>query len=101
LLSAAMVNLYEILKNYPSLSKQLTCRDLLFTNYECPQAERKERFFIECNYIAYVISGKRIFHKNTQTWELKEGVCAFVKSGTHIAEKQESDEWCVMVFFYA
>ena len=94
-----MVNLYEILKNYPSLSKQLTCRDLLFTNYECPQAERKERFFIECSYIAYVISGKRIFHKNTQTWDLKEGVCAFVKSGTHIAEKQESDEWCVMVFF--
>ena len=94
-----MVNLYEILKNYPNLSRQLNCRDLLFTNYDCPQADGKERFFIECNHIAYVISGKRIFHKNKKTWDLTEGVCVFVKKGTHIAEKEEGEGWCVMVFF--
>jgi AraC family transcriptional regulator, exoenzyme S synthesis regulatory protein ExsA len=94
-----MINLYEILKNYPSLSRQLNCRDLLFTNYDCPQTERKEQFFIECNYIAYVISGKRIFHKNRESWNLNEGVCVFVKKGTHIAEKEEGEGWCVMVFF--
>ncbi len=94
-----MVNLYEILKNYPTLSKQLKCRDLLFTNYDCPQAERKEQFFIECNHIVYVITGKRVFHKNQKTWNLQEGVCAFVKKGSHIAEKEEGEGWCVMVFF--
>ena len=94
-----MINLYEVLKNYPSLSKQLNCRDLLFTNYDCPQTERKEQFFIECNHIAYVISGKRIFHKNRTSWDLKEGVCVFVKKGTHIAEKEDGEGWCVMVFF--
>ena len=94
-----MINLYEALKNFPSLSKQLNCKDLLFTNYDCPQADRKQRFYIECNFIAYVISGKRIFHKNRKTWDLKEGVCVFVKKGTHIAEKEEGDGWCVMVFF--
>jgi AraC-like DNA-binding protein len=72
---------------------------MLFTNYECPQSEKKEKFFIECSHIVYVISGKRIFHKNQQTWELKEGTCVFVKEGTHVAEKNEGDGWCVMVFF--
>ncbi len=94
-----MINLYEILKNYPDLSRQLNCKNLLFTNYDCPQTERKEQFFIERNHICYVISGKRIFHKNGETWELKEGVCVFVKKGAHIAEKEGDDGWCVMVFF--
>jgi len=94
-----MLNLYEILKNYPGLSRRLNCKDLLFTNYECPQIERKEQFFIECNFIAYVISDKRIFHKNRKSWEIKEGVCAFIKKEAHISEKEEGDGWCVMVFF--
>ena len=87
-----MVNLYEILKNYPGLCKQLNCRDLLFTNYDCPQSDGKERFFIECNHIAYVISGKRIFHKDKKQWDLDEGACVFVKKGTHIAERNEGQD---------
>jgi len=94
-----LINLYQALKNFPALSKRLECRGMLFTNYDCPQATGKQRFYIECNYIAYVISGRRIFHKYDQTWELKEGACVFVKKGTHIAEKEEGDGWCVMVFF--
>ena len=94
-----MINLYEALKSFPSFSKQLNCKGLLFTNYECPQVENKQRFFVECNFIAYVISGRRIFHKNQKSWELKEGTCVFVKKGTHIAEKPRGEGWCVMVFF--
>ena len=99
ILLVSMVNLYEILKNYPGLSKQLTCKGLLFTNYECPQTDGKERFYIECNHICYVISGRRTFHKNNQSWDLTEGVCVFVKKGTHIAERENGEGWCVMVFF--
>jgi len=94
-----MINLYEILKNFPNLSRQLNCKDLLFTNYECPQDDGIERFYIECNFIAYVISGRRIFHKNRKSWELSEGVCVFVKKGIHYAERKEGEGWCVMVFF--
>lgn len=72
---------------------------MLFTQYDCPQVERKENFFIECSYIAYVISGRRIFHKLEKTWDLSEGVSVFVKKGTHIAEKLGGDGWCVLVFF--
>jgi AraC-like DNA-binding protein len=94
-----MINLFEVLKNFPDLSRQLNCKGLLFTQYDCPQVERKERFFIECNFIAYVISGRRVFHKNNNAWDLKEGTCVFVKKGTHIAEKEGGEGWCVMVFF--
>src|SRR5215831_18699886 len=94
-----MMNLYEGLKNFPSLSKQLDCKGLLFTHYECPQPNNKQGFFVECSFIAFVLSGRRIFHKNQRSWELKEGTCVFVKKGTHIAEKPEGEDWCVMVFF--
>jgi AraC-like DNA-binding protein len=93
------VNLYDVLKNFAGTTRQLHCKDLLFTNYDCPQSDAKQRFFIECNHIIYVLSGKRTFHKNTQVWELAEGVCAFVKKGIHIAEKEGNNGWCVMVFF--
>ncbi len=72
---------------------------MLFTNYDCPQMVSKTRFYIECNYIAYVISGRRIFHKSDKNWELKEGSCVFVKNGTIISEKPKDEDWCVMVFF--
>lgn len=93
------VNLYQFLKSYPGFSKQLNCKDLLFTQYDCPQTEKKTRFYLECNLIIYVISGKRIFHKDRKKWDLSEGVCVFVKKGTHISERQEGDGWCVMAFF--
>jgi len=94
-----MINIYEVLKNFPNLSKQLHCKGLLFTNYDCPQSEGKEQFFLEYNLILYVISGRRFVHKHQNKWELKEGTCAFVKKGTHVAERQGDDGWCVMAFF--
>jgi AraC family transcriptional regulator, exoenzyme S synthesis regulatory protein ExsA len=94
-----MINLFQSLKSYPALFKQLTCNELLFTNYDCPQPKGKESFLIEQNLIIYVISGRRIFHKGQQSWELKEGVCVFVKKGTHFSERIFEDAWCVMAFF--
>ena len=94
-----MINIYEVLKNFPNLSRQLHCKGLLFTNYDCPQTEGKEQFFLEYNLILYVISGRRFLHKNKNSWELKEGTCAFIKKGTHIAERRGEDGWCVMAFF--
>jgi AraC-like DNA-binding protein len=95
----AIINLFQGLKAYPSFFKQLTCNELLFTNYDCPQPEGKQSFLIEQNLILYVISGRRIFHKGDQTWEMSKGVCSFVKKGTHISERLLDDSWCVMAFF--
>jgi AraC family transcriptional regulator, exoenzyme S synthesis regulatory protein ExsA len=95
-----MVKLYEILKSEQDVSRSLSCRDLLFTQYDCPQPVSKERMFLECNSIVYVISGKRIFHNFPEKWSMSAGVCAFVKKGTHISEKEYGDDWCVMAFFF-
>ncbi|HEX5169882.1 MAG TPA: AraC family transcriptional regulator [Cyclobacteriaceae bacterium] len=94
-----MIDLYDALKNFPALSRQLNCKGMLFTQYDCPQTTHKEGFFVERSFIIYVIRGRRIFHKDMKTWDIKEGVCAFVKSGTHTAERLGNDEWCVMAFF--
>jgi len=94
-----MINLYDALKSFPPFSRQLCCKDLLFTHYDCPQTSRFEKFYLEYNLIIYVVSGRRIFHNNRRSWELKEGVCAFVKKGTHIAEREKDEGWCVMAFF--
>lgn len=94
-----MINIYEALKNFPSLSKKLHCKGMLFTNYDCPQPEGKEKFYIEQNFILYVVSGRRILHKAMHTWDLHEGVCVFIKKGTHISERQGGEGWCVMAFF--
>jgi AraC family transcriptional regulator, exoenzyme S synthesis regulatory protein ExsA len=94
-----MVNLYEVLKKFPGLSRQLTCKDLLFTQYDCPQTTRKERFYLQSNVIIYVISGRRVFHKSKKTWDLREDTCVFLKKGTHVSEREEGEGWCVMTFF--
>jgi len=94
-----IINLFQALKIYPDAYKQLTCNELLFTNYDCPQPRGKQSFFIEQNLIMYVISGRRIFHKGSQSWDMASGVCSFVKKGTHFSERLLDDSWCVMAFF--
>jgi AraC-like DNA-binding protein len=81
------------------MSRQLHCKDLLFTHYDCPQTQRYARFYLQYNLIVYVVSGRRIFHKDKKTWEMKEGVCAFVRKGTHISERENEEGWCAMAFF--
>ena len=94
-----MLNLYETIKAHPEYFKQLTCRNLLFTQYDCPQTEARAGLFSQCNYIVYVLSGKRILHKPGRSWLMTEGVSVFGKKGGWVAEKGPNDGWCVMIFF--
>ena len=94
-----MLNLYQALKSFPPFSRQLICKGMLFTNYDCPQEERWAQTYVEHSCILYIVSGKRIYHHQKHYWELKEGTCAFLKPSCFTAEKLKGDEWCVMVFF--
>ena len=94
-----MLNLFQALKSFPPFSRQLICKGMLFTNYDCPQAENKVPMFIEHSIILFVLSGRRIYHHQKFSWEMKEGSCAFVKKGGIISEKPIGEEWCVMAFF--
>ena len=94
-----MLDLYQALKSFPPFSRQLMCKGMLFTNYDCPQVERKMTVYIEQPFIVHVIKGRRIYHQNGHCWEFKEGTCAYVRPGGYITERRDDEEWCVMVFF--
>jgi len=94
-----MLNVYQALKSFPPFSRQLICRGMLFTNYDCPQEEKWAQVYIEHSCILYIIRGRRIYHHQKHYWELKEGTCAFIKPTGFTAEKPKGEEWCVMVFF--
>ncbi len=94
-----MLNLYQALNSYPPFSRQLTCRGMLFTNYDCPQRESKMQLYVEHSFILFVVSGRRIYHWQRQSWDMKQGSCAFVKKGGLVAERPNGEEWCVMAFF--
>ena len=94
-----MVNLFETVTQHPEYFKQLKCKELLFTQYECAQIDPKQDLFSEHNYIAYVVSGKRVFHLPGEMHTMTEGKCVFAKKGAWIAEKETGIGWCVLVFF--
>lgn len=94
-----MVRVYELLKAYPNMSRRLQCGDLMFTQYDCPQTELKEKFYVEQHAIAYVIQGKRVLHKDKKQWVLDTGSCVLIKKGTHISAIEDEPGWCVMTFF--
>ncbi len=92
-------NLYELVKAKPEYFKQLTCKDVLVTQYDCLQVEKMQDIYSQKNFIAYVISGRRIFFRQDSSIEMTEGKCAFVKKGGWLAKKEPSEGWCVLTFF--
>ncbi|MEO8474012.1 MAG: AraC family transcriptional regulator [Chryseolinea sp.] len=94
-----MINLYETVRQHPEYFKQLQCKGLLFTQYDCPQQSVIQDLFSAHNYIAYVISGKRTFHLPGETYLMTAGKCVFAKKGAWVAEKEPGVGWCVLVFF--
>jgi len=94
-----MLDLIAAIKGNSAYFKQLQCKGILFTQYDCPQQVGKTGLFSNCNYISYVISGRRILSKPGQCLEMTEGKALFVKKGGWVAEKIASEGWCVMIFF--
>lgn len=94
-----IIDLYNTVKQHPEYFRQIKCGELLFTQYDCPQQAIMQDLFSESNYIAYVVSGKRVFHLPGETHVMTEGKCVFAKKGGWIAEKEPGEGWCVLVFF--
>jgi AraC-like DNA-binding protein len=94
-----IINLYEAVKAHPEHFRQLSCRQLLFTQYDCPQADRMQDLYSQTSFISYVISGRRVFHQPGYSIEMTAGKCAFALKGGWLAEKEPAEGWCVLVFF--
>jgi AraC-like DNA-binding protein len=93
------INFYELIKGNPSWYRQLTCKDLLFAHYNCPQVDLKNEFFAQHNFISYTFSGAKRIHKANKSWYLESDVAIFARKGAYVFEKFENVEHCVMVFF--
>lgn len=81
-----MTNVYDFLKYQPETYKQLTCKDLLFAYYDCPQSRHREDIFTHHSYLTFIIHGSKLIHRAGKTWTFTQGSCEFVKKGAFIQE---------------
>ena len=79
-----MTNIYDFLKYQPETYKQLTCKDLLFAYYDCPQARHREDIFTHHSYLTFTIHGTKLIQRAGKTWTFTQGCCEFVKKGGFI-----------------
>ncbi|MEJ1241029.1 AraC family transcriptional regulator [Chryseolinea sp. T2] len=93
------VNFYEDIVNNPAHYRQLTCKDLLFAYYNCPQVDLKKEFYSQHNFISYTFSGAKRIHKGDKSWYLNSDIAIFGRKGAYLFEKFENVEHCVMAFF--
>ena len=94
-----MLSLFETIKTHPEYFKQLACKVLLCTQYDCPQQKELKDLYSEHNFIVYVLSGKRILFQPGHTYEMTEGKCVFSKKGGWLAQREPGMNWRVMIFF--
>src|SRR5687767_12647311 len=94
-----MTNFFEYIKTNSSFAK-LVFDDLLFIEYKCPIKESKLPIWSDANYLAYVLSGKKIWSSNDVSYELNEGDSIFVAKGAHYIEQIMGKEFCVLIFFF-
>lgn len=94
-----MKNFFEYIKSNSSFAK-LSFDELLFAEYKCPIKEKKTPVWSNANYVAYVLSGRKIWSEGEVAYELKEGDAIFVSKGAHYIEQIMSKEFCLLIFFF-
>lgn len=94
-----MINLFETIKTHPESFKQLACKVLLCTHYDCPQEKALQGLFSEHNFISYVLKGRRVLFQPGCSHEMTEGKCIFSKKGGWMSRRVTEEGWSVIVFF--
>jgi AraC-like DNA-binding protein len=94
-----MINYYDNASTKPEIFRQLSCKELLFVNYDCPLDTNKLEAWSHYNYIIYVVTGSKALHTADRSWLLTHKMAAFVKKGACIFEKWFDENLCLMVFF--
>jgi AraC-like DNA-binding protein len=94
-----MVNLFETIKEHPAYFKQLACKVLLCTHFDCPVENALQSLYSEHNFIVYVFKGRRVLFQPGHTYEMTEGKCIFSKKGGWMSQRETEEGWSVMVFF--
>ncbi|HEX2844970.1 MAG TPA: AraC family transcriptional regulator [Chitinophagaceae bacterium] len=94
-----MYNLYTHIATNPGRCRRLTCKDSLFTIFNCRLQNRYEDLWSHHNYIVYVVEGRKVWHTSNGAYDLHSGTCVFVRKGAAIVEQFFDTEFCFFLFF--
>ena len=94
-----MKNLIETIKTHPEHFKKLSCKVLLFTQYNCQQETELQDLYSEQDFILYVLSGRRVFYQPGHAYEMDAGKCIYSKKGGWLSQKETGEDWSVIIFF--
>jgi AraC-like DNA-binding protein len=94
-----LYNLYTHIATNASRCRRLTCKETLFTIFNCRLENKYEDLWSHHNYILYVLEGRKIWHTAGASYDLREGSCVFVKKGAAIVEQFFDSEFCFFLFF--
>jgi AraC family transcriptional regulator, exoenzyme S synthesis regulatory protein ExsA len=79
--------------------RQLRCGESLITVYNCPLQNKYEDVWSHCNYIVYVMEGRKIWHTAHGSYDLRPGSCVLVRKGANIVEQFFDVTFCLVLFF--
>ena len=96
-----MINVYEEMLAHPEYFKQLSVKDSLLVNYQCPQMEKWVDLYSHFNHIIYTISGNKLLSTPGKSRSLSEGSLVFLKKGAIRQGKFFDSDWVVIVFCIA
>jgi AraC-like DNA-binding protein len=67
--------------------------------YNCPLENKFEDLWCDCNYIVYVLEGRKIWHTAHGSYDLNQGSCVLVRKGACIVEQFLDVRFCLVLFF--
>jgi AraC-like DNA-binding protein len=73
--------------------------ELLFVEYICMQEDTKFGIWSNCNYFAFISSGKKMWKTLYHEYEVGKGDIIFVKKGANLTHQFFEDEFCAIFIF--
>ncbi|MBS1600947.1 MAG: helix-turn-helix domain-containing protein [Bacteroidetes bacterium] len=94
-----MFNLHAEILSKSGKTRQFCVGSSLITTYTCRTRNKFGDNWSHYNYIAYVTKGRKIWHSNNGSFDLREGDCFFVRKGAYIIEHFFESRFCFILFF--
>ena len=93
-----MINVYDDILSHPNYFRQLSYKEILLVNYQCPQIESWVDLYSHFNHIIYTVSGKKMLNTPGKSHTLEEGSLVFLKKGAIRQGRFFDSNWVVIVF---
>lgn len=93
-----MINLYDYITD-SRMFKKFQLDDLLFVEYHCFIEDLKSGFWTPCNYLIYILTGKKRWRSLDREYFGKPGDALFLKKGAYVVEQFLDEEFCSLIIF--